>query len=74
MANKKSPTICVYNCSKQMIPIQVRPPGGDFFKSEHQIRLAPGKSVTLIKSHVRQEQIDNLQQRRMIKVVHDSEK
>lgn len=73
MAKKKSAIVRLYNRSKQMIPIQVRTPGGDFFTSEQQIRVNPGKDVALPKSHLRMEQIENLQKRRMIQVVYDGE-
>lgn len=63
----------IYNCSKQLIPLQVRPPGGDFYTSEQQVRLAPGGDVLLPKTHLRQEQIENLQKRRMIRILYDSE-
>ena len=73
MAKAKSATMKIYNNSKQMIPLQVRAPGGDFYTSEHQIRIGPGQTVDLIKSHLNLDQIENLQRRRMIKVIFDSE-
>ncbi len=73
MAKIKDGVLRIYNSSKQMIPIQVKPPGGDFYTSEQQIRLAPGKDVVLPKSHLRMAQIDNLKRRRMLKVVYDSD-
>ena len=72
-AKTKSGIIRVYNCSKQMISLQVKAPNGDFYTGEQQIRLNPGKDVTLPKSHVRTEQIENLQKKRMIKVIYDKE-
>jgi hypothetical protein len=56
-----------------MIPLQARAPGSDFYSNEQQIRLMPGKDVSLPKSYLRKDQIDNLKARRMIKVLHDSE-
>lgn len=56
-----------------MIPLQARTPGGDFFTSEVQVRIGPGKDVLLPKSHLRQDQIDNLQKRGLIKILYDSE-
>lgn len=73
MAREKSQTIRIYNASKQMIPLQLRAPGGDFFTNEQQVRIMPGKDVLLPKSHLRSEQVDNLRRRGMIKVVYDSE-
>lgn len=70
---KKRPMIRIYNCSKQMIPLQVRPPGSDFYTNEQQIRLNPGKDVSLPKSHTREDQIDNLRQKRMIQVIYDGD-
>lgn len=70
---KKTAVIRVYNCSKQLIPLQVRAPGSDFFTNEQQVRLEPGKDVVLPKSHLRGDQIENLQKRRLIQVIYDSE-
>ena len=72
MARAKSESIRIYNSSKQMIPIQVRSPKGDFYASEQQIRLLPGKDVLLPKSHIMQEQVDNLAKRRMIRVIYET--
>ncbi len=69
----KSAMVRLYNCSKQMIPLQVRAPGADFFSNEQQVRLEPGKDVMLPKSYLREDQIENLRKRRMIQVNYDSE-
>lgn len=70
---KQSAVVRVYNCSKQMIPLQIRPPGSDFYSNEQQVRLLPGKDVLLPKSHLREDQIKNLCAKRMLKVTYDSE-
>ena len=64
----------IYNCSKQMIPVSVRPPGGDFFLHEQTIYLRPGKTVRLPKNFLNESQIANLTAKRMIRILHDSEK
>lgn len=64
----------IYNCSKQMVPISVRPPAGDFFLHEQTIYLNPGKTVRLPKSFLNESQISNLTSKRIIKILHDSEK
>lgn len=69
----KSPMVRLYNCSKQMIPLQVRAPGSDFFSNEQQVRLEPGSDVMLPKSHLMADQVENLRRRRMIQVTFDSE-
>lgn len=69
----KSHTIRIYNCSNQMIPLQIRAPNSDFYSNEQQVRIRPNQDVLLPKSHVRKDQIANLQSKRMIKVVYDSE-
>ncbi len=69
----RSAMVRLYNCSKQMIPLQVRAPGSDFYSNEQQVRLESGKDVMLPKSYLRMEQIENLQKRRMLKVNYDSE-
>ncbi len=75
MAKKrvKSAVVRIYNKSRQMIPLQIRAPGGDFYASEQQVRLRPGKDALLPKSHLMMDQILNLQQKRMIRVIYDSE-
>jgi hypothetical protein len=63
----------LYNRSKQLIPIEVCPPGGDFFMHRQQIQLRPGKHVTLPKSYLNEKQITNLQKKRFITILYDSE-
>jgi len=69
----QSEVIHIYNRSKQTIPLQVKPPGGDFFLHEQAVQLNPGKTVKLPKSYVNQSQIENLQKRQQIQVIFDSE-
>ena len=69
----RSAMVRLYNCSKQMIPLQVRAPGADFFSNEQQIHLGPGKDVMLPKSYLREDQVENLRKRRMIQVNYDSD-
>ena len=73
MSSKKSHVIRIYNGSTQMIALQVRPPNSDFYRSEQQVRINPGQSALLPKSHLRDEQIQNLQKKGFIKIVYDSE-
>lgn len=72
-STKRVEVIRVYNRSKQSIPLQVRPPHGDFYLHEQQVYIVPGKSVMLPKDHVLMAQIANLQGRGMLKVTFDSE-
>lgn len=62
--------IRIYNSGKQVIPLQVKPPKGDFFLHEQQVRIMPGKSVLLPKDHVLMDQVKNLSARGMLKVTH----
>jgi hypothetical protein len=62
-------TIRIYNCSSQMIPLQMRAPGGDFYGGEQQIRLLPGQDVSVPSNYAHSDQITNLKARRMIKVL-----
>ena len=71
--SKQSDVVQIYNRSKQTIPLQVRPPGGDFFLHEQAIQLGPGKTVTLPKTYTNEAQINNLQRRQQIQVIFDSE-
>ena len=59
----------IINCSPQMISIQVKPPQGDFYREEQQVRIMPHKDVILPKDHLIESQITNLAGRRMIKIV-----
>ena len=69
----KTHVVRVYNNSKQLIQLQVRAPGSDFFTNEQQVRIPPGENVLLPKSHLRQDQVENLQKRGFIKIVYDSQ-
>jgi hypothetical protein len=73
MAKNKTPVIRIYNAGKQLISLQVRAPGSDFFSNEQQVRISPGDDVLLPKTHLRLDQIENLQKRGFIKVLYDSE-
>lgn len=70
---QKSHVIRVYNKSNQLIQLQMRPPGGDFFTNESQVRILPGREVLLPKSHCRQDQLDNLSKKGFIKILYDSQ-
>lgn len=71
---ESSHVVQIYNCSRQMIPIVVRPPDGDFYLHEQTVYLRPGKTVRLPKSFLNDPQITNLSAKRMIRILHDSEK
>ena len=64
----------IINNSKQMIPLQMRPPGTSFYRNEQQIRLNPGKHAMLPYDHLRADQIENLQKKGIIRIIFDSEK
>ena len=73
-AKEAGHVVQIYNCSRQMIPIVVRPPGGDFYLHEQTVYLRPGRTVRLPKSFLNDPQIINLQAKRMIQILHDTEK
>jgi len=73
MAKHKTHVVRIYNDSSQMIALQVRAPGGDFFKNEQQVRLSPGQDALLPKSFLLNDQVKNLVARGMLKVTYDSE-
>ena len=63
-------SVIIENRSRQMIPLQVRRPGGDFFHEEHQIRLRPGdRTSPLPKRYFNWAQIENCRGRGDILVV-----
>ena len=66
-------TVMIYNRGRQVIPLQVKPPGGDFFLHEQTIHLHPGKHVRLPKSYTNANQIRNLQAKRQIQLIGDTE-
>lgn len=66
---KNTKFITVMNTSKQMIPLQVKQPGADFFVAERQVRIRPGKSVQLPADYLMDAQIDNLRSRKDIQVI-----
>lgn len=72
-AKQKSHVVRIYNCSSQLVALQVRPPGSDFYRNEQQVRIPPGKDALLPKSHLRSDQIENLQKKQIIKVIYDSQ-
>ena len=72
-AANKSHVIRVYNNSSQLIQLQMKPPGGDFYTNESQVRILPGKNVLLPKSHCRQDQLENLTKKGFLKILYDSE-
>jgi len=55
MSKQKSSVVRIYNCSSQMIALQVRPPNSDFYRNEQQVRINPGQDALLPKSHLRNE-------------------
>jgi len=66
-----STDVVITNRSRQMIPLQVRPPKGDFFYEEHQVRLNPNKSVTLPKTYLNWAQIENCRGRGDISIIEE---
>jgi len=70
---QRTEVVRIYNKGRQTLPIQVRPPQGDFYLHEQQVHLHPGKSVLLPKDHLRMEQVTNLSARGVLKVTYDSE-
>jgi len=73
MAKSKTRVVRVYNNSKQMIPLQVRIPGSEFYTGESQVRIDPGKDALVPFDHLRADQIENLKKRGMIKILYDSQ-
>ena len=59
--------VTLYNKGKQPLPIQVREPSADFYKTQ-EIRLFPGKSVTIPKEWLLKGQVENLQSMGMLRV------
>jgi hypothetical protein len=56
----------VTNVGTQEVSIQIQPPGSDFYVHQKQVRLMPGKGVTIPTNHLLMAQIENLKTRRQI--------
>ncbi len=69
----KGAVVRLYNRSSQMIPVQIKPPGGDFFLHEQTVYLRPRQTVKVPKSHLNHDQIHNLQARRELQVLYDTD-
>jgi len=65
----RTATVRILNISQQIISLQVKKPGGDFFVHEQQVRLNPNQHVLLPKNHLNESQIGNLRKSRMIRVI-----
>lgn len=68
----RSRVVTLYNISQQSIPLQVRPPGSDFYSGEQQVWIKPGNSAQLPWDHLNRDQVDNLMRRGIIKKIYDS--
>lgn len=64
-----SKLIRIINISRQTIPIQVSAVNGDFYKDQQQIQLAAGKDIQLDEKYLVSEQVNNLKERGLLKVV-----
>ena len=73
MSKNKTHVMRVLNISQQLINIHVKPPQGDFYRHEQQVSLRPGQDALLPKDHLRQDQVNNLRARKVIRVIYDSE-
>lgn len=69
-SNKSNPNILIQNKTKQQIGIQVKPPNGDFYLEERQIKLSPigkkGSTFKVPKNHLNLSQIENFKARGII--------
>lgn len=68
MANGNPQFSRVTNTSRQMIPIQVRRPQGDFYLEERQVMIGAGKSVILPTEYLMPAQIENLAAKQQLQV------
>lgn len=64
--------VLIANKTKQEIPLQVKPPNGDFFSQEQQIRLRPvgkrGSTVVIPEQYLNSAQVENCKARGFISV------
>lgn len=71
MQGSKNVNVTISNRSRQMIPLQIRPPKGDFFYEEHQVRINPGATAQVPKRYLNWAQIENCKGRGDISVVEE---
>jgi hypothetical protein len=77
-AQKKLDFVVVYNCSNQLINLQIErqsKPGHkklDFFHAQQNVQLYPKKTVKLPKSITMTEQLKNLQAKGFLKILGQS--
>jgi 5'(3')-deoxyribonucleotidase len=71
--NTKGGIVKIYNRSNQMIPLQLMPPKGDFFLNQQVVYLGPKRTVKVPKSYINEDQINNLQSRRELQILFDSD-
>ena len=69
MASSDSKFVRIINVSNQLISVQVSAVNGDFYKDQQQIQLAPGKNVQLDEKYLVSEQVNNLRERGLLKVI-----
>jgi hypothetical protein len=69
----KSAVVRIYNKSNQTIPIQLCPPDGDFFLHQQCVYVRAKQTVTVPKSYLNEDQIKNLQMRRELQILFDSD-
>lgn len=60
--------IVITNKSRQMLSLQVKPPNGDFYYEEYQIRIMPGKSTKIPRRYLNWSQIENCRGKGMISI------
>jgi hypothetical protein len=64
---KQKQMVAITNISRQLIEFQVKPPAGDFFLNEQQVRLKPAEAVTVPKEYLMWHQVENLTAKRCIR-------
>lgn len=68
-ATKDSAIIRIINTSNQTISLQVSIVGGDFFKDQQQLHLQPSKDLQIDEKYLVSEQVNNLKERGLLKVI-----
>lgn len=66
MKSNNPTTATITNISKQMIPLAIAPPNGDFYVHGQSVYLSPGRATQLPISYLNEDQISNLQKARRI--------
>jgi hypothetical protein len=69
MPREEMEFVTIENISSQMVRIQIKPPGGDFYLDEQQIQINPNNRISVPKDHLLWQQIENFKAHKILRVI-----